>query len=86
MKMIDGIHERGGVVTGFTSVCGGLPSPEAANNPLMYKFSWSPMGVLSACQNDAVYRLDNNTIKVRILIHLVLATQSASDKHVIAVI
>lgn len=86
MKMIDSIHERGGVVTGFSSVCGGLPSPEAANNPLMYKFSWSPMGVLSACQNDAVYRLDNKTIKVRILLHLVLAIRSASHEQGVAVI
>lgn len=59
MKMIDDIHSRGGVVKEFSSVCGGLPSPEAADNPLMYKFSWSPMGVLSACKNDAFYRWDN---------------------------
>ena len=64
MKIIDDIHDRGGVIKGFGSVCGGLPSPEAADNPLMYKFSWSPMGVLSACKNDAVYRLDNETIMV----------------------
>ena len=25
-----------------SQVCGGLPAPEAADNPLMYKFSWSP--------------------------------------------
>jgi len=64
MKMIDDIHRRGGIVTAFNSVCGGLPAPEAADNPLMYKFSWSPMGVLSACKNDAVYRLDGETIEV----------------------
>jgi alpha-aminoadipic semialdehyde synthase len=38
MKMIDEAHERGGKVKGFTSYCGGLPSPAAANNPLAYKF------------------------------------------------
>ena len=38
MKMIDQAHARNGKVTKFTSYCGGLPSPEAANNPLAYKF------------------------------------------------
>jgi alpha-aminoadipic semialdehyde synthase len=28
----------------FFPVCGGLPAPEAADNPLKYKFSWSPKG------------------------------------------
>mmetsp|Transcript_24519 Transcript_24519/g.37783 ORF Transcript_24519/g.37783 Transcript_24519/m.37783 type:complete len:1096 (+) Transcript_24519:358-3645(+) len=59
MKIIDDIHERGGTVASFSSVCGGLPAPEAANNPLLYKFSWSPLGVLSACQNDATYRIQD---------------------------
>lgn len=65
MKLIDDIKERGGTITSFSSVCGGLPAPEAANNPLMYKFSWSPMGVLSASQNDAIYRMDGDTIEVK---------------------
>ena len=30
----------------FKSYCGGLPSPEASDNPLGYKFSWSPRGAL----------------------------------------
>lgn len=65
MKIIDGIHGRGGVVKRFSSVCGGLPAPEVAgDNPLMYKFSWSPMGVLSACKNDAVYLSGDETIEV----------------------
>lgn len=64
MRMIDDIHSRGGVVKQFSSVCGGLPSPEAADNPLMYKFSWSPMGVLSACKNDAVYLSKGETVYV----------------------
>lgn len=38
MKMIDSAHKRGGRVQSFVSYCGGLPSPEAANNPLGYKF------------------------------------------------
>uniref|UniRef100_A0A7S2IIT5 Saccharopine dehydrogenase (NAD(+), L-glutamate-forming) n=1 Tax=Helicotheca tamesis TaxID=374047 RepID=A0A7S2IIT5_9STRA len=64
MKIIDDIKSRGGEIKSFSSVCGGLPAPEAANNHLMYKFSWSPMGVLTASQNSAVYREDGNAIKI----------------------
>ena len=63
-RMIDGIHERGGVVTSFSSVCGGLPAPEAANNPLGYKFSWSPWGALAAARNSARYVRDGHTVDV----------------------
>lgn len=64
MRLIDDIHERGGTVASFRSVCGGLPAPEAANNPLKYKFSWSPRGVITASQNSARYRKDNVIIEV----------------------
>lgn len=43
-------------IRSFISWCGGLPSPEASNVPLGYKFSWSPRGVLTASGNDATYR------------------------------
>ena len=65
MKIIDDVHERGGEITSFSSVCGGLPSPEVANhNPLLYKFSWSPMGVMKASQNAAVYRKDSQLVVI----------------------
>jgi len=64
MKIIDSVHGRGGEITSFSSVCGGLPAPEAANNPLLYKFSWSPMGVIRASQNDATYRRDGEVVQV----------------------
>ncbi|KAL3911375.1 MAG: hypothetical protein SGILL_007305, partial [Bacillariaceae sp.] len=64
MKMIDEIRDRGGHVTSFSSVCGGLPAPEAAENPLHYKFSWSPRGVISASQNPAQYLWEGRTIQV----------------------
>lgn len=38
MKMIHEARVRGGKIKSFTSYCGGLPSPDAANNPLAYKF------------------------------------------------
>lgn len=64
MKIMDDIKDRGGKISHFESVCGGLPAPEAANNPLMYKFSWSPMGVLTASQNDALYLRDGETVSI----------------------
>ncbi|CAL9771345.1 unnamed protein product [Musa acuminata subsp. burmannicoides] len=56
MKMINQAHIRGGKIKAFTSYCGGLPSPAAANNPLAYKFSWNPAGALRAGRNSATYK------------------------------
>jgi saccharopine dehydrogenase-like NADP-dependent oxidoreductase len=55
MKVIDHIHDKGGKVEEFYSLCGALPAPEAADNPLKYKFSWSPKGVVLASRNSALY-------------------------------
>lgn len=55
MRIIDHIHNKGGKVSEFYSLCGALPAPEAANNPFKYKFSWSPKGVVMAGNNDAKY-------------------------------
>ena len=55
MQTIDEAHEKGQVVEALVSWCGGIPAPEANDNPLGYKFSWSPMAVLSAVSNDALY-------------------------------
>lgn len=55
MEIIDKVKDKGGRITGFASNCGGLPAPEANNNPLGYKFSWSPRGVLLASRNSARY-------------------------------
>lgn len=64
MQTLDGVAARGGRVTGLQSVCGGLPDVSAANNPFLYKFSWSPRGVLTAAQNSAVYRRDGSIVEV----------------------
>lgn len=55
MRIIDHIHNKGGGIEEFFSLCGALPAPEAANNPLKYKFSWSPKGVILASLNSALY-------------------------------
>ncbi len=63
-KVIDEVQSNGGHITSFSSLCGGLPAPEAANNPLMYKFSWSPLGVLRASQNSSRYLDKGETVNV----------------------
>jgi len=55
MRIIDHIHQRGGKVEEFYSICGALPAPESVNNPLGYKFSWAPRGVILASKSDALY-------------------------------
>ncbi|MEO0086061.1 MAG: saccharopine dehydrogenase C-terminal domain-containing protein [candidate division WOR-3 bacterium] len=64
MAVIDGVRARGGRVTSFESYCGGLPAPEANDNPLGYKFSWSPRGVLMAGRNEARYLKDGQEVIV----------------------
>jgi alpha-aminoadipic semialdehyde synthase len=63
------IHESlksGKKVKSFESFCGGLPAPEvAAENPFMYKFSWSPKGVFSAMQQSALYKKDSKFVNVK---------------------
>jgi saccharopine dehydrogenase-like NADP-dependent oxidoreductase len=58
MKVIHKVHAEGGEITTFQSYCGGLPAPEANDNPYGYKFSWSPRGVLLAGLNESRYRRD----------------------------
>jgi saccharopine dehydrogenase (NADP+, L-glutamate forming) len=55
MRIIDHIHNQGGKVEEFYSICGALPAPESADNPMKYKFSWSPKGVVLASRNSALY-------------------------------
>jgi saccharopine dehydrogenase-like NADP-dependent oxidoreductase len=64
MKVIDRVHAEGGEITTFQSYCGGLPAPEANDNPYGYKFSWSPRGVLLAGLNNARYRRDGQVENV----------------------
>lgn len=64
MRLIDEAHREGGRVLSFISYCGGLPAPEARDNPFSYKFSWSPRGVLLAGRNEARYLLDGKEVVV----------------------
>ncbi len=63
-RIIDRVHGGGGEVVSFRSYCGGLPAPDANDNPLGYKFSWSPRGVVLAGRNDARYLENGRTVEV----------------------
>ena len=64
MRIIDSVRTRSGRVVSFRSYCGGLPAPEANDNPFGYKFSWAPRGVLLACRNSATYLVDGFKVEV----------------------
>jgi saccharopine dehydrogenase (NADP+, L-glutamate forming) len=64
VKTIEEVHKEGGKITSFLSYCGGLPAPEASDNPLGYKFSWSSRGVLLALRNAARYYKDGSVVDI----------------------
>lgn len=64
VKTIEEVHAAGGKITSFLSYCGGLPAPEASDNPLGYKFSWSSRGVLLALRNAAKYYKDGKIVEI----------------------
>ncbi len=64
MKIIHEVEKKGGKIKSFESVCGGLPAPEANDNPFGYKFSWSPRGVVMAGRNAAHFLKDGNDIEI----------------------
>ncbi|KDO25232.1 saccharopine dehydrogenase [Saprolegnia parasitica CBS 223.65] len=64
MHMIARVHAAGSRVHAFSSICGGLPAPEAANNPIGYKFTWSPLGTMRAMQRPAKYKLESHVVDI----------------------
>jgi len=64
MRIIDHVHNKGGKIKEFYSLCGALPAPEAATNPFKYKFSWSPKGVVMAGNNDAKFLKHGKTVEL----------------------
>ena len=64
IKTIDEVHKAGGKIKSFLSYCGGLPAPEASDNPLGYKFSWSARGVLLALGNTAKFYQDGSVKEI----------------------
>ncbi len=64
MRIIDSVKKNGGKIVSFYSYCGGLPALAANNNPLAYKFSWSPVGVMLAATNSGQYLADGKIVQV----------------------
>uniref|UniRef100_A0A2K5F5X5 Alpha-aminoadipic semialdehyde synthase, mitochondrial n=1 Tax=Aotus nancymaae TaxID=37293 RepID=A0A2K5F5X5_AOTNA len=64
METIDKAKEVGATIESYISYCGGLPAPEHSNNPLRYKFSWSPVGVLMNVMQPATYLLNGKVVNV----------------------
>jgi saccharopine dehydrogenase-like NADP-dependent oxidoreductase len=64
MKVIHEVEAKGGKISSFVSWCGGLPAPEANDNPFGYKFSWSPKGVLLAGLNPARFQRDGQVVEI----------------------
>jgi saccharopine dehydrogenase-like NADP-dependent oxidoreductase len=64
MKVIHQVRRNGGEIASFVSWCGGLPAPEANDNPFGYKFSWSPKGVLLASRNPARFQRDGKIVEI----------------------
>lgn len=46
------------------SYCGGLPAPECSNNPLGFKFFWSPSGAILSQRNSVSFILDNKQVNI----------------------
>ncbi len=64
MKVIHDVERKGGKIVSFMSWCGGLPAPEANDNPFGYKFSWSPKGVLLAGKNRAQFQRGGKIVEI----------------------
>ncbi|MEA2071236.1 MAG: saccharopine dehydrogenase C-terminal domain-containing protein [Asgard group archaeon] len=65
MRVIHDIQENEGKVISFRSITGGLPAPQSKDNPLGYKFSWSPKGVILAGTNPAKYMENGEIINIK---------------------
>ena len=64
MQVIDAVRRQGGQIDSFFSYCGGLPSHDSNNNPLGYKFSWSPEGAMLAATNNGRYKEHGEVVEV----------------------
>lgn len=65
MEAIHDIQEKGGVIESFVSYCGGLPAPEYSDNPLRYKFSWSPRGAIINTLSSARYLSKGQIVEIQ---------------------
>lgn len=62
VSTINEIHNEGGKVESFSSVCGALPAADANTNPWGYKLSWSPSSLIGASKRTARILQDGKEI------------------------
>lgn len=63
VDVIRRVEREGGRIVSFVSYCGGLPAPDAADNPLRYKLSWNPRGVLVAARSPVRFLRDGAVVE-----------------------
>lgn len=80
MECFDEIRQGGGKIESFVSYCGGLPAPECSDNPLRYKFSWSPRGVLLNTLGEARYLKDGKVKKKYNILTLCIKKKKSYSK------
>merc|ERR1719443_1211167 len=64
MECFDDAAQGGGKIESFVSFCGGLPAPECSDNPLGYKFSWSPRGALLNMLSGAKFLQNGQNVEI----------------------
>ncbi len=65
MKIMDDLRDKGAIIKGFKSYCGGLVADEDdGDNPWKYKFSWNPRNVVLAAQGAPALFLENGKMKI----------------------
>ncbi|XP_044742743.1 alpha-aminoadipic semialdehyde synthase, mitochondrial [Chrysoperla carnea] len=64
LECIHDVQNTGGKIDSFISYCGGLPAPEYSDNPLRYKFSWSPRGSLINTLSGAKYLSKGQIVEI----------------------
>lgn len=63
-RTLRSVRARGGSVSRFVSAAGGIPAPDANNNPWGYKFSWNPRAVILAGRNAARFLRDGAVVDI----------------------
>ncbi|KAF5278354.1 hypothetical protein FQA39_LY05843 [Lamprigera yunnana] len=65
LECMHSARSLGGIITSFESFCGGLPAPEFSDNPLRYKFSWSPRSALINTLASARYIRKGQKVEIK---------------------
>ncbi|XP_067653922.1 alpha-aminoadipic semialdehyde synthase, mitochondrial-like [Haliotis asinina] len=60
-QAIDGLKSRGGEITSYEVYTAAIPTPESANNPLKFKFSWCSEKALAKNVEPTGYMEDGKT-------------------------